>query len=217
MTSTATEKKIANLRVAGYLATDIVHRLPDKGQVIPTPGPHERVVFLAHFVCGLGFPLHPFVRGLTFYYGLDFHDLAPNFVLNISAFIVVCEAFLRIKPHFGLWLQIFCVKPKIVSGQQAECGGATVGKMPNVTWLDGSFAETVKGWQSGWFYITEPRDANGEVAPEFRSGTPMRLTSWERKGLSWGESTELTGLKTRIKGMKDKEIKLVNMIQVMLR
>ena len=110
------------------------------------PGPHKRVVFVAHFVRGLGFPLHPFVRGLMFYYGLDFHDLAPNFVLNISAFIVVCEAFLRIKPHFGLWLQIFCVKPKIVSSQQAECGGAMVGKMPNVTWLDGSFAETMKGW-----------------------------------------------------------------------
>ena len=76
-----------------------------------------------------------------FYYGLDFHDLAPNFVLNI----VVCEAFLRIKPHFGLWLLIFCMKPKIVSDQQAECGGAMVGKMPNVIWLDGSFAETVKG------------------------------------------------------------------------
>ena len=26
-----------------------------------------------------------------FYYGLDFHDLAPNFILNISAFIVVCK------------------------------------------------------------------------------------------------------------------------------
>ena len=102
MTSTATEKKIANLRAAGYLAADIVHRLPDKGQVIPTPGPRERVVFLAHFVRGLGFPLHPFVRGLMFYYGLDFHDLAPNFILNISVFIVVGEAFLRIKPHFGL-------------------------------------------------------------------------------------------------------------------
>ena len=58
-----------------------------------------------------------------FYYGLDFHDLAPNFVLNISAFIIVCEAFLRIKPHFGLWLQIFYMKPKNVSVQQAECGG----------------------------------------------------------------------------------------------
>ena len=52
-----------------------------------------------------------------FYYGLDFHDLAPNFILNISAFIVVCEAFLRIQPHFGLWLKIFSVKPKVVQGR----------------------------------------------------------------------------------------------------
>ena len=59
-----------------------------------------------------------------------------------------------------------------------------VGKMPNVTWSDGSFAETVKGWQSGWFYITEPRDANWAAATEFQSGIPMRLTSWEKKGLA---------------------------------
>ena len=91
-----------------------------------------------------------------------------------------------------------------------------VGKMPYVTWLDGSFAETVKGWLSGWFYITEPRDSNWAAAPEIRSGTPMRLTSWEKKGLSWGESTELIGLQTCTKSMKDKNIKLVNVIQVML-
>ena len=106
-------------------------------------------MFLAHFVHGLEFPLHPFVRGLMFYYGLDFHDLAPNFILNISAFIVVCKAFLRIRSHFGMWLNIFNIKPKIVVGQQAECYGAMVGRMPNVTWLEGSSAETVKGWQSG--------------------------------------------------------------------
>ena len=133
MASSITEDDIMKLREAGYLAANIVHTLPTKGQITPTPKSQERVVFLSHFVCGLGFPLHAFVRGLMFYYGLDFHDLAPNFVLNISAFIVVCEAFLRIKPHFGLWLQIFNVKPKIVSGQQAECGSAMVGKMPNVT------------------------------------------------------------------------------------
>ena len=73
-----------------------------------------RVVFIPHFVRGLGFPLHPFVRG--FYYGLYFHDLAPNSFLNISAFIIVCKAFLRIPPHFGLWLKIFNVKPKVVDG-----------------------------------------------------------------------------------------------------
>ena len=133
MVSSVTEEDITKLRGAGYLAADIAHRLPDAGQIIPTPEPHERVVFLTHFVRGLGFPLHPFVRGLMFYYGL----------------------------------KTFNVKPKVVVGQQAECGGAMVGKMPNVTWLEGSYVETIKGWQSGWFYITEPRDTNWVAAPEF--------------------------------------------------
>ena len=167
MASSVKKKDIKELREAGYLAKEIVRRLPAKGQIVPTLEPHERVVFLTHFVRGLGFPLHPFVRGLMFYYGLDFHDLAPNFILNILLFIIVCEAFLRIKPHFGLWLKTFNVKPKVVVGQQAECGGTMVGKMPNVTWLKGSYVETIKGWQSGWFYITEPRDTNWVAAPEF--------------------------------------------------
>ena len=101
MVSSVTEGHIKKLRKAGYLSNDIAHRLPEKGQLIPNPRPHERVVFRPHFLCGLGFPLHPFVRGLMFYYGLDFHDLAPNFVLHILAFIVVCEAFFCIRPQFG--------------------------------------------------------------------------------------------------------------------
>ena len=40
----------------------------------------------------------------------------------------------------------------------------------------------------------------------------MRLTSWEKKGLSWGDSTELAGLQTCVKIMTDKNIKLFNMI-----
>ena len=60
--------------------------------------------------------MDPFVRGLMFYYGLEFHDLALESILHISAFIVVCEAFLRVTPHFGLWLKTFDVKPKVVEG-----------------------------------------------------------------------------------------------------
>ena len=37
-----------------------------------------------------------------FYYGLDFHDLASYYILHISSFIVVCETFLQITPHFAL-------------------------------------------------------------------------------------------------------------------
>ena len=147
MVSSVTEGHVKKLRKAGYLSKDIMHRLPEEGQLLPTPRPHERVVFLPHFLRGLGFPLHPFVCGLMFYYGLDFHDLAPNFILNISAFIIMCEAFLRVSPHFGLWLKIFNVKPKVVNGEHAECGGAMVSKMPKVVWPTGAFNDSVKEWQ----------------------------------------------------------------------
>ena len=63
MVSSITEGHIKKLRKAGYLSNDITYRLPKKGQLIPTPRPHERVVFLPHFLRGLGFRLHPFVRG----------------------------------------------------------------------------------------------------------------------------------------------------------
>ena len=39
MTSSVTEEHIERLRSAGYLSSDIAHRLPDEGQLIPTPGP----------------------------------------------------------------------------------------------------------------------------------------------------------------------------------
>ena len=95
-----------------------------------------------------------------FYYGLDFHDLAPNSFLHISTFIVVCEALLRISPHFGLWLKVFNLKPKVVDGEHADCGGTMVSKLPNVTCPNGAFVETVKICQQEWFYITGPHGAN---------------------------------------------------------
>ena len=68
----------------------------------------------------------------------------------------------------------------------------------------------------GWFYITELRDTNWAAAPEFRSGIPMRLTSWKKKGLSWGALAEVTGLQNCVKNMISKKIKLFNVVQVML-
>ena len=47
MVSSVKEKDITKLREAGYLAQEIAHRLPAKGQIIPTPEPQERVVFLS--------------------------------------------------------------------------------------------------------------------------------------------------------------------------
>ena len=91
-----------------------------------------------------------------------------------------------------------------------------VGKMPNVIWPSGTFNDSVKEWQQQWFYITEPRDTEWAAAPEFRSGAPLRLTSWPKKGLNWSSPDELSALQTHVKDMEDKNIKLVNIVQVML-
>ena len=108
-----------------------------------------------------------------FYYGLDFHDLAPDSILHISVFILSCEAFLRIPPHFGLWLKTFSVKPKVVDGEQAECGGAIVSKLAN----------TSNQWRREWFYIGEPRSTKWAAMPAFHSGPPLQLASWINNGL----------------------------------
>ena len=129
--SSVTKEDIAKLQAARYLTAEIHHRLPAQGQVIPTPRSGETVVFISHFLRGLGFALHPFVRGLMFYYRLDFYDLPPDSILHVSAFIIICEAFLRIPPHFGLWLKTFGVKPKVVDGEQVECGGVVVSQLTN--------------------------------------------------------------------------------------
>ena len=63
MVSSVKEEDITELRAAGYLAKEIAHRLRAEGQVVPTPKPTERVVFIPHFFRGLGFPLHPSSAG----------------------------------------------------------------------------------------------------------------------------------------------------------
>src|SRR3990170_2209172 len=99
--SIVTSKDIENLKHTGYLSSDIACRAPEGNQIVPTPNRGERVVFIPHFLRGLGFPLHLFLWGVMFFYGLDFHDLAPNSLFHITTFIIFCEAFLRIQPHFG--------------------------------------------------------------------------------------------------------------------
>ena len=69
MPSSVTEEDVLKLRDARYLTYEISHRLPARGQVIPTPEHGESVVFVSHLRRGLGFPTDPFVRGLMFYYG----------------------------------------------------------------------------------------------------------------------------------------------------
>ena len=115
-----------------------------------------------------------------------------------------------------LWLKVFNVNPKVVDGKHAECGGAMVSKLSNVSWPKGTFVDTIKEWQKQWFYIIEPRGTTWATAAEFHSDAPMRLTSWVEKSPDWGSPNELVALQTCVQSMVTKNIKLIDVIQVML-
>nr|XP_040249184.1 WAS/WASL-interacting protein family member 1-like [Aegilops tauschii subsp. strangulata] len=51
--SSVTEDAILELKSASYLPANVTHRVPEEGQVVPTPRPGERVMFLTHFIQGL--------------------------------------------------------------------------------------------------------------------------------------------------------------------
>ena len=91
-----------------------------------------------------------------------------------------------------------------------------VSKLTNVSWPKGTFVESVKEWQKQWLYITEPHGATWAAAIAFNSGAPVRLTSWVEKSPNWCSSDELIALQMRIQSMIDRDIKLVDIIQVML-
>ena len=77
----------------------------------PNPSQGERVCFISLLPRGVGLPIHPFLRGLLEYYGIQLHNLTPGSVLHISGFVALCELFLGCEAHFEPWKKFFCLVP----------------------------------------------------------------------------------------------------------
>jgi len=75
--------------------------LPPDGYVISFVPFHERRFMTLP---------HQFLRGLLHYYGVELQHLNPNGIQHISAFIVLCEGYLGIEPHFELWRYFFAAE-----------------------------------------------------------------------------------------------------------
>jgi hypothetical protein len=81
------------------------------GVTVPTEDTHESVVYA------------PFLlRGLLDFYHLNLTHLNPNSILQISIFVHLCEAFLGVLPHFGLWKYLYHCRPGMAAGQHQLVG-----------------------------------------------------------------------------------------------
>src|SRR3954468_13298775 len=77
------ESDLRKLRERGLIPQDReAVRLPGN-EVILRPPAGYRVMFLAFVIRGFSFPVHNFLRGLLFLYGIQLHHLLPNSLLEL--------------------------------------------------------------------------------------------------------------------------------------
>ncbi|KAE8783821.1 hypothetical protein D1007_42651 [Hordeum vulgare] len=79
-------------------ASQVLVLIPD-AETAPTPAAGEIVVFDEHFYRGFGLPASPFFSEWLHFFGLQPHHLAWNAILQLPAFVVLCEGYLGIEPR----------------------------------------------------------------------------------------------------------------------
>jgi hypothetical protein len=93
-----------------------------RGVTVPTEDTHESVIYIPFLIRGLALPISPFFRGLLDFFHLNLTHLNPNSILQVSVFVHLCEAFLGILPHFGLWKYLYHCRPGMAGGQHQLVG-----------------------------------------------------------------------------------------------
>lgn len=96
--SIASDEEVRRLLMEGSFPPALKYRIPLSREAFPAPLFDERVLHFDFFSCGLGFPLHPFVWGLLFFFGCRLHHLSPTGILHLANFITFCECYLGTPP-----------------------------------------------------------------------------------------------------------------------
>jgi hypothetical protein len=148
-----------------------------RGVTVPTENTHESVIYVPFLICGLALPISPFFRGLLDFYRLNLTHLNPNSILQVSVFVHLCEAFLGVLPHFGLWKHLYHCRPGMAGGQHQLVGGASLEmrRGRKTDYLDIPLKDSIKGWRLEWFIV----ENHGNSLPPRSGRQPdVRTPSW---------------------------------------
>jgi hypothetical protein len=154
-------------------------------------------MFVAFLFCGLSFPANEFLHSLLFFCGIQLWQLTPNSILHLSIFVTLCEAFLGIDPHWGLWRKIFYVKR-----HNGNDGPPVVGGVGFVVRKEVNYLDYLMGWRQKWFYLRDQQaSSNRSYLPKFLDvleATPKK--SWRNIPTAEEKSTS-DELYERVLGM----------------
>ncbi|KAI4979582.1 hypothetical protein ZWY2020_016335 [Hordeum vulgare] len=169
--STVTTDDLLELVEQGMIANKS-WRLPAEGE----PGSaleRESVLLLSHVYRCFSLPPDPFFRGIMNHFGAQLHHFPPNAIAHLSAFVVLCECFIGCHPHWGLFKYVFSARSQTVKKHSQLddkthilqlCGGLGFEKKNKSSYPVLQLSESVKNWQSTWFYCQDvacPNAATG--------------------------------------------------------
>ncbi|KAK1684632.1 hypothetical protein QYE76_045480 [Lolium multiflorum] len=174
-----------------------------------------RVSFVDHLIRGLSAPIHPFLRGLLYVYGLQLHHLTPNSILHISIFITLCEAFLGVQPNWALWKRIFFCRRNGSANVAYNIGGVVISVRSSVNYFDVKLPDSVQGWRKKWLYIREENHgcAEDNIPPFDGAEKILRRRSWDAEATE-EERTSTEALMTRIHELQNTRGKELSGIQI---
>ncbi|KAE8786310.1 hypothetical protein D1007_39918 [Hordeum vulgare] len=173
-------------------ASQVLVRLPSS-ETAPAPAAGEVVVFVEHFYRGFGLPASSFFAEWLQFFGLQPHHLAPNAILQLAVFVVLCEGFVGIEPCVDLWRNLFFFKQQSIAMEKSEveklkgprpmtpCGAALVHHRLKSGFPQMPLQESIKHWQKGFFYVNSADPAQDDLnMPSFAIAPPTRR-NWDAK------------------------------------
>ena len=116
------------------------------------------------------------------HFGAQLHHFPPNAITHLSAFIVLCECFIGCPPHWGLFKHIFSARSQTIKRlSQSDdkthllqlCGGLGFQKKSRSSYPALQLSESVRNWQSTWFYCQDIACPNASTGlPPFSLDRP---------------------------------------------
>ncbi|KAE8809051.1 hypothetical protein D1007_14489 [Hordeum vulgare] len=153
----------------------------------------EVVVFVEHFSRGFGLPASSFFAEWLQFFGLQPHHLVPNAILQLAAFVVLCEGFMGIEPRVDLWRSLFFFKQQSIAMEKSEveklkgprpmtpCGAALLHHRPKSGFPQMPLQDSVKHWQKGFFYVRSTDPAQDALNMPPFAITPPTRQNWDAK------------------------------------
>ncbi|KAK1649775.1 hypothetical protein QYE76_067580 [Lolium multiflorum] len=212
--SKISNQDINMMKKLGLMKKEDAIRFPSE-ESYPNPPMEYRVSFVDHLIRGLSAPIHDFLRGLLFVYGIQLHQLTPNSILHISIFITLCECFLGIPPNWALWKRIFLLRRNASRNATYNIGGVVICVRTDVDYFDVKFPDSVQGWRKKWLYIHEESANSVEhnIIPFDGNAKIQRRRSWDAEA-SEEEKKATEALMSRIRQLQNTRGKELSGVQI---